>query len=206
MKKALLKIIESKPYLWLMFNVLPFVRLTTGLPKFTGAQYESFARKIEVGDIVLCADRKKLTTVLIGGVFSHACICVQKNEQGIVIAGMEHEGFKLNTFFDICRESDDVAILRMNASSDYVYRFVDNVLSHRNAKYDFQFKLGLKFLYCSELVYVSDTDKILDLDLSDLKGLGQKYISPDGLAFSNTSIVATSTRQIYSLTKWWDDK
>jgi len=41
--------------------------------------------------------------------------------------------------------------------------------------------MGVKALYCSELVYQSDFERRLDVNLEDLAGLGRKYISPDGL-------------------------
>jgi hypothetical protein len=52
------------------------------------------------------------------------------------------------------------------------------------------FELGVEALSCSELVYEADFERRLDVNLEDVVGMGQLYISPTGLWHStNTSVV-----------------
>ena len=53
--------------------------------------------------------------------------------------------------------------------------------SFQGAEYDASFDLGVKSLYCSELIYQSYQGNSLGANLEDFVGLGRPYISPTGL-------------------------
>lgn len=138
-------------------------------------------RAVKPGDILLTKDKKKLTGLLIPGELDHAALFVG-DIQGYEVFEMTHEDFKKTWAFDVCKESDRVVVLRCtDFDPDYALKVCEKAWSMREAKYDLQFKLGVKALYCSELVYEADYERRLKVDLDDLVGLGRKYISPMGL-------------------------
>jgi len=160
---------------------IPYIRFTTYYPDFKGQLFYEGYKILRPSDIVLTIDNKKLTSLLIGGEFSHAAFCVSKNEV-FEFAEMTHDNYRRSTFFDICKESTRVVILRAKDWSEtYKLDVIQKCLSMSNAKYDVEFSLGIEALYCSELVYHSDYLKTLDFDLSDLVGMGRPYLSPEGI-------------------------
>ena len=179
--KIILWLMQTKLYKYLLKYVLPFIRFTTYYTSFKGTKYHVGYNKLEPADILVTVDRKKLTTLLIGGEFSHAAFCVSK-DQVFEVAEMTHEDFKKSCFFDICKESDRVVILRCPLWDDeYKRQVIDRCRTLEKSTYDVQFDLGIKSLYCSELIYHSDFMKTLELNLDDLAGLGKPYISPEGV-------------------------
>ena len=60
-------------------------------------------------------------------------------------------------------------------------KVVEECKKYENLPYDVGFVLGIQALYCSELIFQSDFEHRAKFDLDDLKGLGQKYVSPTGL-------------------------
>lgn len=180
-------------YSYLMIHVVPYIRFTTYYTSLRGWKYHKMYNKLKPGDVILTLDKKKLTSLLIPGNFSHAAMCVSKDERW-EISEMTHTNYTLSTFFDICKESDRVVILRcMEATQDQINKAIDKCKSFRNAKYDLNFSLGVESLYCSELVYQSYENNLLKADLTDLVGLGRPYISPDGLYIAkNLYVVADS--------------
>lgn len=169
-------------YGWLLLKVVPFVRFTTYYTKFKGWQYHRGYLKLKAGDIILTVDKKKLTSILIPGHFSHAALCISKDGEWEV-SEMTHKHYTKSCFFDLCKESDEVAIYRCyDWDEEYILKVVEACKSLSDASYDTQFKLGVKALYCSELVYESDVEKRLRVNLEDLVGLGRPYLSPMGLA------------------------
>lgn len=149
---------------------------------------------LKAGDIILTLDKKKLTTLLIGGEFAHAAFCVSKDHK-FECAEMTHCDYTKSTFADVCFHSDRVVILRCpDFDTAYTIQVINKCKSFENAKYDTVFKLKNEFLYCSELIYESDFERRLDLDLSDLAGIGNEYISPTGLFYAkNVEIVWDSS-------------
>lgn len=160
--------------------------------KIRGNKYHEGHNMLSLGDIVITVDDKKLTGLLIPGVMSHAALCIGLRPEGYEIAEMTHTDFTFSDFFDICKESSRVLIMEC-VDWDYFYRqeVVKAAVELKNAKYDVEFELGVESLYCSELVYQADKiayfrsflkeGKLLNVDLSDLAGLGRPYLSPDGL-------------------------
>jgi len=181
LKKFLRWLTRTSIYRYILINIIPYIRTTTYYTSFRGWKYKRGYVKLQKGDIVLTADKKKLTSFLIPGEFAHASLCVAKNSEW-EISEMTHTDYTKSTFFDICKESDRVVILRCKEWDPlYLDKVVDKCKSFQDAVYDVSFVLGIKELYCSELVYQADFEYRLDINLEDLAGLGQKYISPTGL-------------------------
>lgn len=185
-KKFLVWLSNTRFYSWLLKKVIPFIRFSMYYTSFRGWKYHDGYELLQPGDIVLTKDKKKLTTLLIGGEWTHAAQCVGKfgspQYPGFEMAEMTHHDFTHSHFFDICKESDRVAIIRCkDYDPSYISAIIEKCLSFKGAQYDVAFDLGIKSLYCSELVYQSDFDRRLKVNLDDLVGLGVKYISPTGL-------------------------
>lgn len=152
--------------------------------KIRGHQYALGYSKLRPGDIILSVDKKKLTSLLVPGTFTHASFCVYKGPSlaFFEVAEMTHNNFTESYFFDICKEADRVVILRCtDFDREYTKKVVEKCLSLSASQYDVEFNLGIEALYCSELIYQSDFERRLDLNLDDIHSLGTKYISPDGI-------------------------
>ena len=192
-RKALLYVTQTRIFCYLLRHVIPYIRFTTYYPSFSGRQFRNAYEKLQLGDIILCSDNRKLTTALIGGDFSHAALCVGKGK--LVMAEtieMTHEDCVRRHFFDICKESDRVVILRCK---DWDSKYLSKVITKAQdffdwgIKYDQSFQLGIKTLYCSELIYEADVERRLQVSLDDLAGLGIPYISPTGLYKAKNCVV-----------------
>ena len=181
-QKLLLALMQSRVYKWMLINIIPYIRFTTYYTSLRGWQYQRGYKLLKSGDIILAVDRWKLTSHLIPGTFTHAALCVAKGEEWEV-SEMTHEGFRESTLFDICKEADRVVILRCTDwGNTYKVNVINRCKSFRNAQYDTTFDLnGITSLYCSELIYQSDFEHRLKVDLSDLASIGRQYISPDDI-------------------------
>ncbi len=180
-KYFILWLMQTRFYQWLVLKVLPYIRFTTYYTSLRGWKYIRGYSKLQPGDIILTIDKKKLTTFLIPGEFTHAALCVDKYKEW-EISEMTHSHYTKSAFFDICKESDRVLILRCSDwDHDYIKKVIDKCKTFQEAKYDIEFSLGIKSLYCSELVYQSDFEKRLKVSLDDLAGIGREYISPTGI-------------------------
>jgi hypothetical protein len=187
-KKLLLTLMNSKLYKYLLLHIIPFIRFTTYYTSLRGWKYRRGYKLLKPGDIILTKDKKKLTALLIPGEFSHAALCVDVGSEW-EISEMTHTNYTKSCFFDICKESDRVVIIRCNDwDEDYITNVILTCKSFVTAVYDTDFKLedkmtlGIPSLYCSELVYQSDYAHKLIVSLEDLAGIGRPYISPFGLS------------------------
>lgn len=181
MKQLLLGFMQSKIYTWFLMHVIPYIRFTMYYTKFSGVNFYKAYEILQPGDILVSKDSKKLTTLLIGGDWTHAALCVSKNKV-FEVAEMTHKNYTKSTFFDFCKENDRIAIYRIrDVDAGYIERMITKCKSLERATYDGEFKLGIDALYCSELVYVSDVENRIGASLADLAGLGRPYISPTGL-------------------------
>ena len=184
MKKILVWFMNTDVYAWLLKHVIPYIRFTTYYTSLRGAKYQAGYKKLEPGHIILTIDNKKLTSLLIPGTFAHAALCLGKSNGSDTyeVAEMTHTDYTKSYFFDICKEADRVVILKCdNWDEEYTQKVIDKCLEFEDVTYDVKFDLGVKTLYCSELVFQSDFERRLDINLEDLAGLGRQYISPDGL-------------------------
>ncbi len=184
MKKILVWFMNTDVYAWLLKHVIPYIRFTTYYTSLRGAKYQAGYKKLEPGHIILTIDNKKLTSLLIPGTFAHAALCLGKSNGSDTyeVAEMTHPDYTKSYCFDICKEADRVVILKCdNWDEEYTQKVIDKCLEFEDVTYDVKFDLGVKTLYCSELVFQSDFERRLDINLEDLAGLGRQYISPDGL-------------------------
>jgi len=183
---------DTRAYSFALRRVIPPIRFTMGHGGIGGRKYHRMYDVLQPGDIVLSKDAKKLTTILIPGIWSHAAVCVSKDKD-FEIAEMVASGYKKTTFVDFCAEATRVVILRgKNFDSYYTKKFIANTLSYVGTPYDQKFKLGVGALSCSELVYMADSEKRLDCSLEDVAGLGRPYISPTGIYFSKVEAMLDS--------------
>lgn len=188
-KKLVLWMMTTRPYKWMLSHVIPYIRFTTYYTSFKGHDYHKGYKLLQPGDIILTHDRKKLTSLLIPGDLTHAALCVAKDGQWEV-SEMTHEDYRTSCFFDICKEATRVVIVRCKDwDATYIREIISRCKSYKYAKYDVQFSLGVEALYCSELVYESDFERRLDVNLEDLAGLGRPYISPLGLFKAKNAVI-----------------
>ena len=180
-RKLVLFIFQTKVYAYLMKYVIPYIRFNMYYTSFKGWKYHRGYKLLQPGDIILTLDKWKLTTLLIPGVWTHAALCVDKDSE-FEVAEMTRHDFTKSTFFDICKESTRVKILRCHDFSPaYTKLVIERCLSFEDATYDVAFDYGIKALYCSELVYQADFARALKIDDSDMLSLGLPYVSPDDL-------------------------
>jgi hypothetical protein len=164
-----------------------------------GDKYHAGYNLLQPGHIILTTDKKKLTSLLIPGEWTHAALCISRgpkltadSTKGTTmavfktppeVAEMTHTNFTFSHFFDICKEADRVCLLEAPGwTKEYTQAVIAKCLSLKDARYDVEFELGVEALYCSELIYQSDFERTLELDLTDIVGLDREYISPDGIA------------------------
>lgn len=181
-KKLILWFMQTSFYFWLMRKVIWRIRFTTYYTDFSGIKYKAGLKHLKKGSIVLTQDRLKLTGLLIPGIVDHACLCVNDKHK---IVEMTHLGFGECDFFDTCKESTRVIIMRCKRwDKYYINKICKYVFKFKDCDYDLDFTFGIKKLYCSELIYQADFKHKMRVDLSDFAGIGREYISPTGLLFS----------------------
>ena len=162
-------------------RLIPSIRFTTNYTSLRGWKYQRGYKLLKPGDILLTIDHHKLTTILVPGLFSHAAMCVAKGDEWEV-SEMTNTDYTYSCFFDICKESDRVVIMRCkDFDEEYTKKVVNKCKSFKGTKYDVEFNLGIKALYCSELIYHSDFEHRLHVSLEDIASIGREYISPTGL-------------------------
>ena len=180
-RKMVSWVMQTQVYKYLLKYVIPYIRFTTYYTSLRGKKYHSLYEKLKAGDVILTIDKKKLTTMLIPGEFSHAAMCVSLDKNWEV-SEMTHDDYTKSCFFDICKESDRVVIMRCKKiTGEQLTKAIEKCKSLEDATYDAEFSLGIKELYCIELVYQAYENNLLHADLEDFVGLGKPYISPDGL-------------------------
>ncbi len=191
--RLVLWLMNTRFYNWMLTHVIPYIRFTTYYTSMRGVIYHKVYDAIQPGDIILTTDSKKLTTMLIGGDFSHAAVCVSKDKKWEV-SEMTHSNYTKSTVADICFESTRVVVLRCeDFDKSYTQWFIEKCKSFDGVAYDNQFQLGVEALSCSELVYEADYERRLDVNLEDVIGIGQLYISPTGLANAKNCKVVIDT-------------
>lgn len=184
-RKALVWFSNTNFYSNIILKFIPFIRFSFYYTPFRGNQYNIAYSLIRKGDFIVCKDSKKATAILIGGEWTHAVLFLGKKYDGAEYecAEMTHHNYTKSDFFDICKESSEIAIFRCDDfDNSYVDKLVEKCKTFVDCLYDVGFQLGIRALYCSELIYQSDYERRLKVNLEDLRSLGQKYISPSGLA------------------------
>ena len=166
-------------YHWTARVILPRVRWRFRKPNLPAMTRITGWSKLRPGDFLLSRKRGYLNALLTPGYWKHAGLVLDNG----FIAEMTANGFGLVSFDEFCH-ADRVAAFRcLDWDEEYIRKVViPTCLSFENKDYDDLFELGVKALYCSELIYESDPERRLDVNLSDLKGLGRQYVSPQDLA------------------------
>lgn len=194
-RKIINQIMQTKFYKFALKHIIPYIRFSMYYTSLRGDKYHALYKRLKPGDVILTIDKKKLTSLLIPGSFSHAAMCVSL-DQSWEVSEMTHDDYTKSTFFDICKESDQVVILRPQLSEDQIKDAIDKCKSFEGCEYDSLFKLGVKALYCSELIYESYSNNLLEVNLEDFVGLGRPYISPIGLLYSKKLKVVIDSNSI----------
>jgi hypothetical protein len=179
-----LKMMESRLYRCVLLKIIPHMRFSFYYTSMCGRKYRLGYSALRPGDIIVSKDDWKLTSFLIPGELVHASLCVGKSDDGspFEVAEMREDGYRRSDFYDICHEADRVVILRCKDWDDeYVSKVIETCLSFEGVDYDVKFQLGIKTLYCSELIVASDPEKRLQVSYADLIGLNRLYISPMGI-------------------------
>jgi len=201
-RKFILKIFQSALMSFIILHIIPYIRFNFYYSDFRGWKYKRGYRLLEAGDIIVTKDKWKLTSYLIPGEFTHASLCLDKSPNSeFEIAEMTHTNFTKSTFYDLCREATRVRIIRCNDWDKYYIKniIVPTCKSFKDVCYDTCFELGVKALYCSELIVQCDLEKRLIVNYEDIVGLGIPYISPTGISKAkNVKIIWDSDQEIKS--------
>jgi hypothetical protein len=117
--------------------------------KIKGPHTREIMEVLKPGDVLLRRYDHYLGSLLLKGYWSHAAIYVGDNQ----VIHMLGEGITKEDILTFCR-TDDVCILRC-ADSDRVQKAIDeaNRQFSMGTKYDYDFSMSTKKLYCSELVH-----------------------------------------------------
>ena len=196
-KKFLLWLMQTGAYRWALIDGIPQVRFSTGMAKVQGWQYAALHAAMEPSDILLAIDRNNLAGKLITGItkgrVSHAAGVVAKGGAWEV-SEMTQVGYTQSALFDVCKHADRV-ILATCSDWDSAYKraVVEKMRTFIGTKYDINFSLGVEFLACSELIYHSDFEHRLQVDLVDEAGIGQPYISPEGILQAKNLVIKLDT-------------
>ena len=181
MTKLLRWIQTTKLYELIVIKLVPNIRFSTTYSKIRGNQYKAAYAVIQKGDIILTRDEKKLAGKFIDGYWDHVALFLGKGFD-YEVAEMTRHGYTKSEFADVFKESSRFKIVRSSKlPSDYINSMVDKCISFDGTAYDIYFILGVIQLYCSEMIYCADYEHRLRFDLSDLKSVGRKYLSPDGV-------------------------
>jgi len=196
-KRLLVSMMKTDTYSWAVLNVVPKIRFSTGLTKVAGWQFQLLHELMEPSDILLTIDNNnlagKMITRLTNGRVAHAAQCISKGGEWET-SEMTQAGYTQTTLFDVCKHADRV-ILATCADWDETYKraVVQKNLSFSGSKYDTKFSLDVKFLACSELIYHSDFEHRLQVDLADIAKIGQPYISPEGILQAKNLVIKLDT-------------
>jgi len=208
-RKIILTIFQTTFFSYIILKIIPYIRFNFYYTNFPGWKYKRGYRLLKPGDIILTKDKWKLTSMLIPGEFCHAALCVDKSvSTEFEVAEMTHTNFTKSNFYDICRQSTRVKIIRCKDwNKEYTQKVIEKCKSFEGTKYDVTFSLNIKTLYCSEMVVQSDFENKLDISYDDILGLGMPYISPTGLsrAKNTKTIWDSDLEKLDSPTKTWGD-
>ena len=207
-RKIMFIVFQSTIFSKILLKIIPYIRFNFYYTNFPGWKYKRGYNLLKPGDIILTKDKWKLTSMLIPGEFCHAALCVDKSERvEFEVAEMTHTHFTKSTFYDICKQSTRVKIIRcVDWDEEYTQEIIANCQSFEHRKYDVRFSLGIKSLYCSEMVVHSDFKNKLKISYDDLAGLGRPYISPTGLSRAKNikTIWDSHLESNKSVEKWGD--
>jgi hypothetical protein len=106
MKKPLAWLMNTKAYSWVLLHVVPYIRFTTYYTSLRGAKYKAGYQKLMPGHIILTEDKKKLTSILIPGMFAHAALCLAKSDSPdeYEVAEMTHTNYTKIGTMPMCRK------------------------------------------------------------------------------------------------------
>ncbi|MFA5344675.1 MAG: YiiX/YebB-like N1pC/P60 family cysteine hydrolase [Candidatus Omnitrophota bacterium] len=173
-KSVLHWVARTRPYLFVVRDILPYARISWGHTRLTGKKYREGYKLLKPGHIILSTDEERISSFLTPGDLDHAAICVGVGSD-YEIGEMTHLGYTQSLFFDICHTSDRVVILDCTDWDDeYKQRVIEKCRSLVGMQYDFQFEVGDTVLYCSELVFCCDIEKRLEMVFGD-------YILPEDI-------------------------
>lgn len=213
-KPLLAWLYEQSWYFNVMKKWIPRLRFSTTYPvpenknyRHWGALQKKGRAHLKIGDMVFTRDEKKLASAAIGKatgadedfVPAHVGLVIALDPvETFEIAEMTHNDFTESTWSDLTHESTRTVIARCaDFDSDYIDRvLVPTCRSFKDKVYDIKFTQGSDELICSELVFFSDIEGRLEVDLSPVIGM-DPYISPMGLLKGrNVEIVWDSNKEI----------
>ena len=196
-RRFLVSFMNTRAYSWFILKVVPKVRFSTRLTKIQGWQFLQLYAMMEPSDILLTLDRHNLAGKMVGaltqGEVAHAAQCIAKGAAWEV-SEMTQNGYTQSALYDICKHADRVILATCSAWDDaYKKAIVAKNLSFLGAQYDTRFTLDVEYLACSELIYHADFEHRLQVDLTDEAGIGQPYISPEGLLQAKNLVIKLDT-------------
>lgn len=167
MKKLIRWLMTTRIYLWIARDILSWIRISCNHTRLTGKNYREGYKLLRPGLIILSSDYSRISSYLTPGVLDHAALCVSVGGD-YEIGEMTHLGYTESLFFDICHTSDRVVLLEcLNWDKEYIKQVIEKCKSLAGTPYDFQFQLGNKGLYCSELPAFCDSENRLGFSLDD---------------------------------------
>lgn len=159
MKSLLSWCMTTRIYLWIVRDILSWVRISCSHTRLTGKKYLEGYKLLKPGYIILSTDESRISSFLTPGDLDHAALCICDDYE---VGEMTHLGYTKSTFFDICHTSDRVVLLEcLDWDEEYTKKVVEKCKSLVGTQYDFQFSPGDITLYCSELIPTCDIENRL---------------------------------------------
>ncbi len=188
---------KTRTYAFLMYYVVPRWRLSICHTSMTDEKYKAGNALLQKDDTILTRDRWALSTWLVPGYWTHALRCVGEIDGEMMCVEMTRKGRGKVTFAKAAFHSSSFEIIRCPGfDSDYSDDMAAICEGFKDAEYDTMFLLGPHKIYCSEYLYLCDTENRMGVELSRAWGTREWVVSPDNLAAgSNVEVVYNSDEE-----------
>ena len=193
--KVITAVSKTAPYKYFVRHVLPKMqwRKKRYSKSYMNFKYLQLVQELNVhfkdvryapGVVISTRDSSRVSGLVVPTDLDHTALisCWDEKESDFKIVQALADGVVETYLQDLLVDCEGfVAHVGAKWGYDYRLHMVEIARSFIGKPYDSEFQFGVEALYCSEIVYLADKEKIVKYDTSDLAGIGTKYISPKGI-------------------------
>ncbi len=162
----------------------------------TARDKKNAKKSLRKGDVIICGALRRMHSIYIGGICTHALLYVGS---GHCIHSIAH-GVGLVSFDDVLREYDTLLIIRHpETNKKKIARTIEYAMKHIGKPFDFTFESDNEKIYCTELLYNAFYNGRMKLDIFD-GGTHNKFIHEipiDGGAIHPMDLLKSSFRVVF---------